>query len=69
MAEVCTTTTFSADETVYAGTPLVLDTWINLGEIDLTSVVCTLYDFDINVIGGEGGGVIGGEGGGVLGPE
>lgn len=67
--QVCTTTTFSADTTVYAGTPLVLDAWMSLGEIDLTSAVVTLYDFDIPVIGGEGGGVVGGEGGGVVGPQ
>lgn len=59
MAEVCVTTTFSADETVYAGTPLVLDTWLNLGEIDLTSAVVTLYDYDIEIIIGPGEGPLG----------
>lgn len=69
MAQVCTTTQYTADAEVFSGTPLVLDQWLNLGEIDLTSAVVTLYDFDINVIGDEGGGVIGDEGGSVVGPE
>lgn len=69
MATVCTDTIFSANETDFPGTPLVLDAWLPLDVVNLNSVVVTLHSFDIPVIGGEGGGVVGGEGGGVVGPE
>lgn len=69
MPTACTTTIFSANETDFPGTPLVLDQWMSLAEVNLASVVATLYSFDIPVIGGEGGGVVGGEGGGVVGPQ
>lgn len=69
MPTVCTETIFSANETDFPGTPLVLDTWLSLGNVNLNSVVVTLFDYDIEAIGGEGGGVVGPEDGGVVGPE
>lgn len=71
MAIQCQTKNFTADVTAFEGTPLTLDEWLPLDAVNLNSVVVTLWDFDINVIGGEGpgGGVVGGENGGVVGPQ
>lgn len=69
MADVCETIQFTADPEAFEGTPLVLDEWVNLGNVNLNSVVVTLFDYDIEAIGGEGGGVVGPEDGGVVGPE
>lgn len=52
MADVCETTQFTADPEVFEGTPLVLDEWVSLGNVNLNSVVVTLWDFDIGVIVG-----------------
>lgn len=57
--QVCTTTQFTADTEVFSGTPLQLDVWLSLGEIDLTSAVVTLHDYDIEIIIGPPEGPIG----------